>query len=214
MISLHHVTHNPSMRSSRSTEHPPPPGLMSSELFASSLCRPLPGGHARPSPLASELFPDIYIGGPDELLQGAAIGKRSRTGLHMSHEPATSLQEHRRIRKRCAVEEPDVDMCLEDSDVTERGILDTCRGMSIVQKLSDIRAAFAHPREPFTRNGGELRRPRIQPPVDLRLMPDGPIEPQKGRGHSDLLQRLFEIGDQIVRILDAHRDAEIGRAHV
>jgi hypothetical protein len=82
----------------------------------------------------------------DELAYRCGACGRSRSQLHMAHELACALQQAGRIRQRCAVKEPDVDVRGEYIYVAEGRISQTCHRIAVMQKLPDFRPrTFASP---------------------------------------------------------------------
>ena len=67
----------------------------------------------------------------------------------MPHAFAGAFQEAGRIVERRPVEEADIHMSTERVDVPKRRIPHTRRGMTIVQKLANVRAAATHLFKPW-----------------------------------------------------------------
>ena len=80
------------------------------------------------------------------------------------------------------MEEADVDMLRKDVDVPKGRILDTRRGVAVVQEFGDILSTASHLRKPLPPNEGKFGALRIEPPIDLRLVSYGTVE-SKEAGH-------------------------------
>jgi len=76
------------------------------------------------------------------------------------------LAEGGRIVQRRPVEEADIHVGTERVDVAERGVSHTRRGMPVLQKLANVRAAPAHPLEPWLGHAPQLMVRHGEPGVD------------------------------------------------
>src|SRR5437588_10169503 len=74
----------------------------------------------------------------------------------MAHELAVALQQAGRIRQRCAVKEPHVDVGSEYIDVAEGRIAQTCNRTAVMQYLPDFVPAFSHHLKPLMRDGSQF----------------------------------------------------------
>jgi hypothetical protein len=64
------------------------------------------------------------------------------------------------------VEEPDVDVLLEDAGIGKWSILDTDCGEAVVHEFSHAHAGAAHAGKPWFRQGAQLGGPRGEPGLD------------------------------------------------
>src|SRR5713226_5088167 len=101
----------------------------------------------------------------------------------MAHELARALQQVSRIRQRCAVKEPHVNVRSEYIDVAERRISQTCNRTAVMQKLPDFVPAFSHHLKPLARDGSQFTSTLIHPHIDGGIPLDSAIEPQQFRSH-------------------------------
>src|SRR5437762_12826051 len=101
----------------------------------------------------------------------------------MAHELAGALQQARRIRKRCALKEPHVDVRGEDIDIGEGRISQTCSWIAVMQKLADFVPALSHHLKPLMRDGSQFTGMSFHPRIDGRIPLDSPIESQQFRSH-------------------------------
>ena len=74
----------------------------------------------------------------------------------MPHAFAGAFQEAGRVPKHRPEEEADIHMSREGVDVPKRRVSHTRRGMTIVQKLANIRPAAAHLLKPWPREPSRL----------------------------------------------------------
>src|SRR6202795_1958540 len=101
----------------------------------------------------------------------------------MAHELAAALQQAGRIRQRCAVKEPHVDMRSEYIDVSEGRISQTCHRTAVMQKLPDFVPAFSHHLKPLMRDGPQFTSMLFHPRIDGGIPLDGAVESQQFRSH-------------------------------
>lgn len=97
----------------------------------------------------------------------------------MPHAFAGSLQKAGRIVERRPVEEADIHMSTEGIDVAERRVSHARRGMAVVQKLANVRAATTHPLEPRLTDPSQLVVGLGEPGVDAGVSPDGGRETEE-----------------------------------
>jgi Redoxin len=119
----------------------------------------------------------------DEPAQLCGVWGRSRSQLHMAHELAGALQQAGRIRQRCAVKEPHIDVRSEYIDVPEGRISQTCDRTAVMQKLPDFVPAFSHHLKPLMRDGSQSTRMRFHPRIDGWIPLDSAVESQQFRSH-------------------------------
>ena len=123
----------------------------------------------------------------------------------MTHEPARAVQQARRIRQRCALEEPYVYVRSEYVDVAERRISKTCNRAAVMQQLPDFVAALPHHLKPVKRDDpqftpglmlqaliySELNQPAQAVPLLRKVLDLDPARQQVARYHLSLaLARL------------------------
>src|SRR5260370_30590974 len=101
----------------------------------------------------------------------------------MAHELPGALQQAPRIRQRCAVKEPYVDVRSEYIYITEGRISQTCNRTAVVQQLPDFVPAFSHHLEPLKRDGSQFTCMFFHPPIDSGIPLDGAVEAQQFRSH-------------------------------
>src|SRR5215471_5382231 len=101
----------------------------------------------------------------------------------MAHELAGALQQAGRIRKRCAMKEPDVDVRSEYVDVAEGRISQTCYGTAVMQKLADFVPAFSHDLKPLMRDDSQFTCMLFHPRFDGGIALDSAVESQQFRSH-------------------------------
>ena len=103
--------------------------------------------------------------------------------LHMAHELAGALQQSCRIRQRCAVKEPHVNVRSEYIDVAEGRISQTCNRTAVMQKLPDFVPAFSHHFKPLMRDGSQCTCTLFHPRIDGGIVLDSAVESQQFRFH-------------------------------
>src|SRR5260370_41834131 len=101
----------------------------------------------------------------------------------MAHEPASALQQARRIRQRCAVKEPHVYVRSEYIHVAEGRISQTCKRTAVMQKLPDFVPAFSHHLKPLMRDGSQFTCMLFHPRIDGGVPLDCAIESQQFQSH-------------------------------
>src|SRR5258707_13305698 len=107
----------------------------------------------------------------------------------MAHELAGALQQASRIRQRCAVKEPHVYVRMEDIDVAEGRISQTCNRAAVMQKLPDFVPAFSHHLKPLMRDGSQFTgmlfplHLHLYPGIDGGIALDSAVESQQFRSH-------------------------------
>src|SRR5216684_2714435 len=94
----------------------------------------------------------------DEPVESCGVRGRSRSQFYMAHELASALQQASRIRQRCAVKEPHVDVRGEYIDIAEGRISQTCNRTAVMQKLTDFVPALSHHLKPLVRDGSQSAR--------------------------------------------------------
>src|SRR5438477_2199702 len=99
----------------------------------------------------------------------------------MAHEPAVALQQAGRIRQRCAVKEPNVDVRGEYIDVAEGRISQTCNRTAVMQKLPDFVAALSHHLKPLMRDCSQFTCMLFHPRIDSGIPLDSAVESQQFR---------------------------------
>ena len=97
--------------------------------------------------------------------------------LYVPHAFADAFQETGRVIKRRPVEEADIHMGTESVDIPKRCISHTRRGMTIVQKLANIRSAAAHLFKPSLGEPSQLVVRLGKPGVNAGVSPNGIWEP-------------------------------------
>lgn len=132
---------------------------------------------------------DISIGGDDQRSECQFVDRFARPQLDMSHRLARSLEKSRWIREGCTVEESDVDVILEDTDVGKRRIIDADCWESVMEEFSNVGAALPHSRKTRLRQHAELVWLSGEKGRNCGSAVDGAVEPQKG-WHD---QGVFEI---------------------
>src|SRR5437899_932249 len=101
----------------------------------------------------------------------------------MAHELAGALQQAGRIRQRCAVKEPHVDVRSEYIDIAEGRISQTCNRTAVMQELPDFVPALSHHLKPLMRDGSQFTCTLFHPRIDGGIPLDSPIESQQFRSH-------------------------------
>src|SRR5215510_8131341 len=111
----------------------------------------------------------------------------------MAHELARALQQAGRIRQRCAVKEPHVDVRSEYIHVAEGRISQTCNRTAVMQKLPDFVPAFAHHLKPLMGDGSQSTCTLFHLRIDGGIPLDSPVESQQFRSSSSLHFSACEI---------------------
>src|SRR5690348_343257 len=101
----------------------------------------------------------------------------------MTHELSATLQQTRRIRQRCAVKEPHVDVRGEYIHVAEWRISQTRNRTAVMQKLPDFVAALSHHLKPLLRHGSQFACVLFHPSINGGLPLDRAVESQQVRSH-------------------------------
>src|SRR5947209_16757261 len=101
----------------------------------------------------------------------------------MAHELASALQQAGRIRQRCAMKEPHVDVRGEYIHIAEGRISQTYNGTAVMQKLPDFVPALSHHLKPLMRDGSQFTRMLFHPRVDGGIPLDSAVESQQFRSH-------------------------------
>ena len=99
----------------------------------------------------------------------------------MAHEPAAALQQAGRIRQRCALKEPHVDVRGEYIDIAEGRISQTCNRTAVMQKLPNFIAALSHHLKPLLRDGSQFTCMLLHPRIDGGGPFDRAVESQQFR---------------------------------
>lgn len=110
-----------------------------------------------------EAQPDVPVCCRYKFTQRSGVHLPCPTELHVPHAFAGAFQKVGRIVERRAIEETDIHMGTEGVHVSKRCISYARRGMSIVQKLANIRSAAAH-----------LFKPGLAHPSQLAIRPGEP----------------------------------------
>jgi hypothetical protein len=87
----------------------------------------------------------------------------------MPHRFARAFQETAQVGQFGAAIEPNVNVCLERIDISEGGIPDTSRRMTVVQQLANIVTASPHDLEPASGYRTEIVGASREPLVDSRV---------------------------------------------
>src|ERR1700676_2652365 len=101
----------------------------------------------------------------------------------MAHELAVALQQAGRIRQRCALKEPYVDVRSEYIDVAEGRISQTCHRTAVMQKLPDFVPAFSHHLKPLVCDGSQFTCMLFHPRIDGGIPLKSAVESQQVRSH-------------------------------
>src|ERR1700676_1101184 len=101
----------------------------------------------------------------------------------MAHELAGALQQAGRIRQRCAVKEPHVNVRSEYIDVAEGCISETCNRTAVMQELPNFVPAFSHYLKPLMRDGSQFTCVLLRPRIDGGIPLDSSDESQQIRSH-------------------------------
>src|SRR6266478_5986462 len=101
----------------------------------------------------------------------------------MAHELAGALQQAGRIRQRCAMKEPHVDVRGEYIDIAEGRISQTCNRTAVMQKLPDFVPALSHHLKPLMRDGSQFTCMFFHPRIDGGIPLDSAVESQQFRSH-------------------------------
>src|SRR5689334_2240148 len=101
----------------------------------------------------------------------------------MAHELAGALQQAGRIRQRCAVKEPHVDVRSEYIDVAEGRISQTCNRTAIMQEFADFVPALSHHIKPTMRDGAQFALMVFDPRFDGGIPHDSAVESKQFRSH-------------------------------
>src|SRR3984885_9264606 len=126
---------------------------------------------------------DIPVRRIDEFAKGCGVWKRSRPQLHMAHELAGALQQADRIRQRCALKEPHIDVRSEYIDVAEGRISQTCNRTAVMQDLSNFVPASSHRLKPMMRDDSQFTFMLFHPRVDGGIPFHSAVKSQQLRSH-------------------------------
>ena len=110
----------------------------------------------------------------------------------MAHTLATALQQTNRIRQRCAMEEPNVDVSFEGIDVTEWRVAHARNRTSVMHKLPDIGSTLSHDFKPLPRDGSQFTFLLFDPRVYRWISLDGTGKPQDSI-HSNVAGQRFTV---------------------
>src|SRR6266849_658247 len=102
----------------------------------------------------------------------------------MAHELAGALQQAGRIRQRCAVKKPHVNVRSEYIHVAEGRIAQTCNRTAVMQDLPHFVPAFSHHLKPVMRDGSQFTCMLFHPRIDGGIALDSAVESQQFRSHS------------------------------
>jgi len=127
----------------------------------------------------------------DEPAERCGICVCFRSQLHVAHELAGSFQQASRVRQRCAVKEPHVDVRSEYIDVAERRIAYACNRTYVMQELADFIAAFAHRLKPHLSDGAQFSSMLPHPGIDGGIAFDSTAKSQQLCSH---LSFVFAFG--------------------
>jgi hypothetical protein len=97
----------------------------------------------------------------------------------MAHELAGALQQTGRIRQRCTVKEPNVDVRGKHIYIAEGRIPQTCNRAAVMQELPHFVPALSHHVKPPMRDGSQFTGMLVHPRVDGGFPLDWAIEPQQ-----------------------------------
>jgi hypothetical protein len=95
---------------------------------------------------------DVSIRGCDQCLERRLVEGKSGLDLDVTHVFSRTLQQTRWIQQRCAVEEADVDVSPEDTDIGEWCVFYAHGGVTIMHEFANVGAALAHERKPRPRD--------------------------------------------------------------
>jgi hypothetical protein len=84
----------------------------------------------------------------------------------MAHELAGALQQVSRIRQCCAVKEPHVYVRMEDIDVAEGRISQTCNRAAVMHSSRTSSPHFSHHAKPLVRDGPQFTCVLFHPRID------------------------------------------------
>ena len=157
-----------------------------------------------PASVRGKAQPDVSIGRRYELIERDGVDGRPPAQLHVPHAFAGALQKAGRVVQRRPVEEADVRMRAEGVDVAKGGVTHAGRGMTVVQKLLNIHAAFAHALEPRLGQASQLLVGRGEPGVDPWVAPHGARKPHE-LAHQGRLPRPPVMSSRFA--LPTHPDA-------
>src|SRR5439155_4969039 len=101
----------------------------------------------------------------------------------MAHELAGALQQAGRIRQRCAVKEPHVDVRGEYIDIAEGRISQTYNRIAVMQKLPDFVPALSHHLKPLMCDGSQFTCMLFHPSIDGGIPLDSAVESQQFCSH-------------------------------
>src|ERR1700726_1698898 len=123
----------------------------------------------------------------------------------MAHELAGALQQAGRIRQRCAVKEPHVDVRSEYVDVREGCISQTCNRTAVMQEFADLVSASSHHLKPVMCDGSQFPWMFFHPRIDGEIALDSAVESQQFRSHR---RSHFAFGSMLfgARIRGTKRD--------
>src|SRR5665213_4266714 len=127
----------------------------------------------------SEAQPDVAVGGHDEFAQGVGVHGPRPAELHVPHALAGAVQKAGRIVERRPEEEAHIHMRAEGVDVPKGRVSHARRGMAIVQKLANVRAATAHLFKPWLGDPSHLFIGLGKPSLDAGVSPNGAREPEE-----------------------------------
>ncbi len=88
----------------------------------------------------------------------------------MPHESAAAFQQASGVRKLGPVEESDIDVCLIDSHIRERRIVDTGRRVTVVHDFAHVIAALTHHIEPVPGDAAQWVSMIMQPCGHFRIV--------------------------------------------
>src|SRR6266436_2047649 len=119
----------------------------------------------------------------DEPAKSCGVRGCSGSQFDMAHELASALQQAGRIRQRCTMKEPHVDVRGEYIDIAEGRISQTCNRTAVMQKLPDFVPALSHHLKPLMRDGFQFACMRFHPRIDGGIPLDSAVESQQFRSH-------------------------------
>ncbi len=99
----------------------------------------------------------------------------------MSHVLAVAVQQACRIRQRCAVKEPNVDVRGEYIDIAEGRISQTGNRTAVMQELADFVAAVSHHLKPLLRDSSQFAVMLVHPGIDGGVPLDSAVESEQVR---------------------------------
>src|SRR5260370_8116397 len=101
----------------------------------------------------------------------------------MAHDLAGGLQQAGRIRQRCTVKEPHVNVRGEYIHVAEGRISQTCNRTTVMRKLPNFVPALSHHLKPMMRDGSQFTCMLFHPLIDAGTPLYSAIQSHQFRSH-------------------------------